>query len=79
MKCRQPEPKEHLLDLCVDAHEQFYSITEAEQKLSLTGLGDYVEKYTLAKLIKICNVRDPETNMRPMEQETHKLESDSEV
>ena len=68
-----------MLDLSADVHEQFYSITEARQKLTLSGLGEFVEKYTLAKLIKICNVRDAETNKRPIELELPEDLSNSEL
>ena len=35
----------------------------------MSGLGDFVETYILAKLIKTCNVRDEKTNSRPIELE----------
>ena len=38
--------------------EKYYTIAEAETKLKCANLGEFVTRYTLIKLLKICHPKE---------------------
>ena len=83
MKVRQPTQEELesqfelvtqlQIDVFAEEHQEvYYTIAEARQKLKSANLGDWVTKYSLAKLIKICNTRDVATKQALLDMNTAK-------